>query len=568
MSKKTRRFLPYDFKIDKAEQFEKYLVELSERVIETKSDLENFIFDYGEIYAVASEDMAWRYINMTIDTRAEKWQNAYSDFVKNIQPLLSKYTNIYDKKIHESPLKKNLLKKEGFEILFRNTASSIELFREENIPLQSKQSEKSKEYGAVSAAMSVEIEGKKLTLQAAGKYLQNTNRDVRKEAYTKIQERRKQDTEKLHLLLDELIEIRQEIAKNAGFDNYVDYRFKALGRFDYGLKECQEFHESAEKEIVPILDKLYKIKKEELGLDTLKPYDLSATPEGQEPLKPFEGADDLIEKSRKIFYKIDEDFGKGLDKLVELKHLDLESKEGKAPGGYNYPLYETGVPFIFMNAVGTHSDMITMMHEGGHAVHSVLTQTLPTTQFKSFPSEIAELASMSTELLSMPYWDEFYPEAEDLKKAKKDQLFRVIEVLPWVALIDAFQIWLYQTPGHTHQEREEKWTELFNRFTSSEVDYSELEQYIGTMWQKQLHIYEVPFYYIEYGIAQLGAIGVWKNSVADKEKATYHFKKALMAGNMFSLPDTYQKAKVPFDFSQKRISVLAKFVMQELDKLT
>ena len=564
---KTRRFLPYDFKITDAKSFEKYLKELSERIIESKADLENFVFDYGEIYAVSSEDMAWRYIKMTIDTRDEKLQESYSDFVQNIQPILSKYSNIYDKKINESPFQKRLAEKEGFEILFRNTASSIDLFREENIDIQSQLGELSKKYGAISAGMSIEVNGEKLTLQGAAKHLQNSDRAFRKDVYEKVQNRRLEDKDALNELFDKLITLRQTEAKNAGFDNYVDYRFKQLGRFDYGVKECQEFHESVKSEILPILNKLYKIKKEELGLEQLKPYDLSATPVGQEPLKPFDGAADLITKSQKVFYKIDEEFGQGLDELVKLNQLDLESKEGKAPGGYNYPLFETGVPFIFMNAVGTHSDMITMMHEGGHAVHSVVTQTLPTTQFKSFPSEIAELASMSTELLSMPYWDEFYPDPKDLTRAKRDQLFRCIEVLPWVALIDAFQLWIYQNPTHSHQERAEKWTQLFSEYSSSEIDYSDYENYTANLWQKQLHLFEVPFYYIEYGIAQLGAIGVWKNATADKEKAVYHFKKALKAGNMFSLPDTYSKAKVPFDFSKKRIAELSKFVLKQLDLL-
>lgn len=563
----TRRFLPHNFELNSYQDIDTYLIQLDERIIEDSADLDNFLLDYSELQAYCSENMAWRYIRMTIDTTDEERQKSYSDFVQTIQPKLSEYYNKYNQKIHDSSFKKRLLKNDGYAIMFRDIASAIELFRAENIPLQSQMAELSKQYGATAAAMQVEYKGETLTLQQAGKKLQSDDRAVRKEVYEAIQKVRFEQKDKLHTLLDDLIELRQQVAKNAGFDNYIDYRFKSLGRFDYGVKECEEFHEAVKDRILPIVEQFTARKKEKLGVDVLRPYDLPGRPKNETALEPFTDEADLITKSRKVFAKIDEDFAATIDKLVDNKHLDLESKKGKAPGGYNYPLYETGIPFIFMNAVGTHSDMITMMHEGGHAVHSVLTHDLSMTHFKGFPSEIAELASMSTELISMEYWDEFYPNADDLNRAKIEQLERVLDVLPWVALIDKFQLWLYRNPGHTHTERENIWVEYFNEFSPSNVDYSGYEDFNKITWQKQLHIYEVPFYYIEYGIAQLGAIGVWRNYTRDKTKALYHFKKALAGGNTFTLPETYDRAKVPFDFSSDNIKKLSSFVEKEMKKL-
>lgn len=563
----TRRFLPHNFKLENYQDLETYLIQLDERIIEDSADLENFLLDYSELQAFTSENLAWRYIRMTIDTSDEARQKDYSDFVQNIQPKLSEYYNKYNQKIHQSPFKQRLLKKDGFAIMFRDIAAAIELFRTENIPLFSKMQELSKQYGATVGAMQVELDGETLTLQQAGKKMQSENRDTRKKVYEAIQNVRFTAREKLHTLLDQLLEIRQEVAKNAGFDNYVDYQFKSLGRFDYGVKECEDFHEAVKKQILPIVEQFAERKRELLGVETLKPYDLSGRPKNEKALEPFSDADDLIKKSKRIFDKIDPDFGATIDALKDNKHLDLESKKGKAPGGYNYPLYESGIPFIFMNAVGTQSDMVTMMHEGGHAVHSVLTHDLPMTHFKGFPSEIAELASMSTELLSMEYWDEFYSDPEDLNRAKIEQLERVLDVLPWVALIDKFQLWLYRNPGHTHSEREDAWVQMFNEFSPSNVDYTGYEDFSKITWQKQLHIFEVPFYYIEYGIAQLGAIGVWRNYSRDKTKALYHFKKALAGGNTFTLPETYERAKVAFDFSSSNIKQLSKFVQKEMDGL-
>jgi oligoendopeptidase F len=366
-------------------------------------------------------------------------------------------------------------------------------------------------------------------------------------------------------LYSDLIKKRHQIAKNAGFENYRDYKFTELGRFDYTPEDCFTFHDSIAAEIVPLVGDFLKERQEKLGVDQLRPWDLSVDPSGKDPLRPFDTAPHLLDKSVKTFSEVDSYCGECLSSMDKMGYLDLASKPGKAPGGYNYPLYESGVPFIFMNAVGTQRDMVTMMHEGGHAVHSFLTQDLELTAFKSCPSEVAELASMSMELLSMGHWNNFYTDEDELKRARKDHLQDIISVLPWIAIIDKFQHWVYENPGHTIEERHSQWLAIHDEFTSSIVDYSGLEDAKRLMWQKQLHLFEVPFYYIEYAMAQLGAIAVWRNFKNDPELAVKQYKEALSLGYTKSIGSIYRAAGIEFNFSREYVRELVTFVRSELD---
>ena len=389
----------------------------------------------------------------------------------------------------------------------RSVNKKIEIFREENIPLFTTMEQKQQEYGAISAKMSIEVNGEKLTMQKAAQLLKSTDRVKREEVYNKISTRRLQDEKALDDLFDELIALRQQIAKNAGFDNYRDYMFAAMGRFDYTPKDCFNFHDAIAQEIVPIINSFEQKRNDKLGYTSYKPWDTAVDVDGFAPLKPFEGGTQLTDLSVECFNRLRPYFGECLSTMKAMKHLDLESKNGKAPGGFMYPLYEIGVPFIYMNAVGSQRDVITMMHEGGHAVHSFLCRDLPMTEFKSTPSEVAELASMSMELISMDHWDVFYADETELKRAKLEQLEKVLEGLPWIASIDKFQHWIY-TNKHTAQERKEKWCEISAALGNQIIDWDGNENVKASLWQRQLHLYEVPFYYIEYGMAQLGAIAM------------------------------------------------------------
>jgi len=315
------------------------------------------------------------------------------------------------------------------------------------------------------------------------------------------------------------------------------------------------------------LNAMANARKSALNVDPLRPWDTKVDPKGLAPLKPFSSGEELLDKTIRCFSRLDPFLGNCLQIMKNMKHLDLESRKGKAPGGYNYPLEEIGVPFIFMNATSNLRDMITLLHEGGHAVHSLVTRDLALNSFKHTPSEVAELASMSMELITMDYWDEFFDNDEDLRRAKIQHLESIIETLPWVATVDKFQHWMYENPTHTADERTDAWVRIYKEFTDEVLDWSGLESFRKYLWQRQLHIYEVPFYYIEYGIAQLGAIGVWKNYRENPELGLKGYLEALKMGYTAPITDIYAAANIPFDFSKKYITELMQFVHNELERL-
>jgi len=565
-SKATRRFLPYNLVINTFEDLEPYLKELCGRNIQGPQDFYFFLLDLSELEAVVEEDAAWRYIKMSINTADEDLANRYNFFITEIGPKLAPYENTLNKMVHDSPYKDKLKEGEDYQVYFKMVAKDIALFREENIPISAELGSLAQEYGAVVGAMEIEHDGQTYTMPQTAKFFKSQDRALRQSIFEKVNARRLADANKLEKLFTEMLGKRHQIALNAGFDNFRDYKFQSLGRFDYGVVDCLDFHESVKQHILPLVDFFMQERKAKLGVDVLRPYDLSVEPDGQEPLSPFTDGKDLCEKSVSVFSKLDPYFGDCLATMDKMGHLDLESKKGKAPGGYNYPLYEIGVPFIFMNASGQHSDMTTMMHEGGHAVHSFLSKDLRLTGFKNICSEIAELASMSMELISMDHWDEFYND-EELIRAKKDQLFDAISVLPWVACIDKFQHWIYENPNQTESERTEAWLRIHKEFSSPTVSWEGLEDVRAKLWHKQLHIFEVPFYYIEYGFAQLGALAVWKNYKQNPKKALDAYKKALGLGYTKSIPEVYKAANIKFNFSSAYIKSLRGFVEEELAKL-
>jgi oligoendopeptidase F len=423
------------------------------------------------------------------------------------------------------------------------------------------------QYGTIAGKMTVQVNGQEYTLQQAGKFLESHDRNLREEVYRKIQERRLQDQQAMHDLYTQLVQKRDQVAKNAGFANYRDYKFVELGRFDYTKEDCFQFHEAVKLHVLPLIEKIYAKKKKKLGLDTLRPWDTEAEPEGTEPLKPFATGNELYEKSVKCFEELNPFFADCLRKMKAMNHFDLESRKGKAPGGYNCPLTESGAPFIFMNAAGQMSDVTTMVHEGGHAVHSFLAHGLELSAFKEYPMEIAEVASMSMELFSMYHWDAFFDDAEELKRAREHQLERTITIFPWIAIIDKFQHWVYENPQHTVEERTEKWMAILNEFSTNSIDFTGLEIFRSIAWQRQLHLFEVPFYYIEYGIAQLGAIGLWMQYRQDPEKALNNYMQALSLGGTRTLPELYKAAGLKFDLSPAHIKTLMEFTAKEMEAL-
>ena len=566
IKKLPRHFLPKNFVLTNWEGLEPYFKNLDEREINSLANLEQWLKDASELEAVISEDACWRQIKMTCDTGNKELEESFTFFMMEIQPMIQPYSDRLNKKLVDCTFTKDLDEQKYFTYL-RNVKKNIELFREANIPLQAELSVMQQQFGVISGKMTVEVNGQEYTLQQAAKFLEDTDRTLRESVYRKINNRRLQDKKELNDLFSSLLQKRHRVATNTGFENYRDYRFVELGRFDYNKEDCYHFHEAVKLHVMPLVNQIYETKKKKLGLDILRPWDVEAEPAGIQPLRPFTNGEELTEKTIRCFDEMKSFFGDCLRKMKAMGHLDLESRKGKAPGGYNCPLAESGAPFIFMNAAGQLDDVTTMVHEGGHAIHSFLAHELALTGFKEYPMEIAEVASMSMELFSMNHWQVFFDNKEELTRAKEQQLERVITIFPWIATIDKFQHWVYENPNHTEDERATEWFSILEEFTSPIIDFSDLEEYRRFAWQRQLHLYEVPFYYIEYGIAQLGAIGLWQQYKQNPEAAINNYITALQLGGTKTLPELFTAAGLQFDLSPGHISQLMQFVKNEMDSL-
>ncbi|TCD03891.1 M3 family oligoendopeptidase [Pedobacter psychroterrae] len=563
--KKKRIYIPQNLEM-KWDNLEPILNELTLRPIENVQELEQWLKDKSELEAALEEDFAWRYIRMSCDTANEELVKDFQYFATEIEPKISPIANKLNQKFNDSPLIEEL-DHDQFFVYIRAIRKAIEIYREENVELLTKLQVTQQKYQSVTGAMSVVINDQEYTLEQAANFIKDTDRQIRQHAWETIQQRRLVDKDDLNMLFDELIAMRHQVALNAGFENYRDYMFQALGRFDYTPQDCYHFHEAIEKLIVPILKEQAEIRAGLLGIEALKPWDMEVSTSGKPALKPFKNGEDLINKSIDCFNAINPQLGQMLSIMKANNLFDVESRKGKAPGGYNYPLAETGAPFIFMNSANSLRDLTTMVHEGGHAIHTFLTANLELNDFKHCPSEVAELASMSMELISMDNWTLYFSNEEDLVRAKKEQLLDVLKTLPWVAVIDQFQHWIYTNPDHNAADREEAFKQIYSRFGAGFADWTGIDKEFGNVWQKQLHLFEVPFYYIEYAIAQLGAIAIWKNYKENPEKALKQYIAALSLGYTRPIDEIYETAGIKFDFSLSYIEELASFVKDELHKL-
>lgn len=566
IEKLKHSFLPESFELTDWQTLEPYFIELRDRGIDSKSSLENWLKDLSELEAFISEDACWRQVRMTCDTENKLLEESFNYFFLEIQPKIQPYADLLNKKLINCPYTKELDQDKYFTYI-RSIKKSIDLFREENIPLQAESSVLQQQYGMIAGKMTIDQDGNEYTLQQAGKFLESADRTLRETVYRKIAERRLVDKESLNDLYSKLIGLRHQIALNAGFKNYRDYKFSEMGRFDYTPQNCFDFHEAVKTEVLPLVNEIYFEQKKRLNLDSMRPWDTEAEPAGTEPLRPFTDGKDLLQKTIQCFDQLNPFFGNCLRKMESLNHLDLDSRKGKAPGGYNMPLAESGAPFIFMNAASQMSDLTTMVHEGGHAIHSFLSHSLELTGFKEYPTEMAEVASMSMELFTMDHWHVFFKDEKEMIRAKRHQLERVITIFPWIATIDKFQHWVYEHPSHSIEERRIKWLKILNEFSAESIDFKGLDEYRSYSWQKQLHLFEVPFYYIEYGIAQLGAIGMWMQYKENASKGLENYIKALSLGGTKTLPELYKSAGIELIFNKNSISRLMRFVKKELESL-
>jgi oligoendopeptidase F len=564
--KSERNFVPNDLDTNSWAALEPYFFQLENKSIQTLPELQQWLKDWSELETVVSENARWLYVHTTLDTVNVDARNALINMYQHIQPQLSTWDNKLAKKFVASPaideLDKNL-----FHTTIRKVKKGLELFREENVALNSQQVMLQSKFGEITGAQSIQYNGQEITLQQAGVYQRSSNRAQREEVFKLVNNRLQQDSESLDTLLTELIALRHKIATNAGYQNFIEYRFDELGRFDYTPEDCLRFHEAAKDVIVPLMAAMNEEKRQKLGLDVMRPWDMNAESGGEAPLSPSTSGEDLLEKTIACFRELDPYFAERIEIMREMKYLDLESRLNKSPGGYNMTMPEIGVPFIFMNSANSEHDLITMVHEGGHAIHTFLSHPLELYAFKEITSEIAEVASMSMELMTMDYWHIFYNKPEELKRAKKNHLQYILGILSRTCMGDSFQFWLYSNPNHTVEQRRQKWAELNKQFTGSNADWSGYENVLATGYQRILHFYEVPFYYIEYAFAELGAIAVWKNFKNNPKQAVEDYKKALSLGFTAPIPVFYETAGAKFDFSKEYVAELAQFVQEELKKL-
>ncbi|KAJ52587.1 oligoendopeptidase F [Clostridium tetanomorphum] len=552
------------YKID-INKLEKDFKELLEREIHQVKELEKWIEDRSKLGDEIKENVSRNYFAFNGNNNNEELRKAYEYDEQILMPLVKKYSAQLDKYFYENKFKDEL--SQEYNLLIKKCVNSIELFREENISLEVEESKLSTEYYNITGNMMVNWEGKEKTLQQMNKYMKDANRQIRKEAWTLVQKRRLQDKEKLDEVMDKLIKIRDKKAKNADCNDFREYMFKKLERFSYTPEDCLNFHESVLKYVVPLASEIRNKHKQELNIDSYRPWDLEGIKEGEKPLKPYNNIEELIDGVIKIFEEKDEVFKNTMVNMKNAGTLDLESRKGKSPGGFcdYFPLSKLSC--IFMNGAHSQDDLVTLVHEGGHSVHNTLTSDIKIYEYRDMPSETAELASMSMELLSMDRWNEFYKDEKELKRAKREQLEGIITFLPWGILVDRFQHFLYLNPNSSIEERNNKFLEMAKEFQFPTVDFSGYEEELKHFWKKQLHIYEVPFYYIEYAMAQLGALQIWRNYNTNRKKAIEDYKKALSLGSSVSIDQVYNKAGIKFDFSEQMIKELMDFVKEELNKL-
>ena len=563
---KNRKYFAQDFSVSDWTSLEPLFEQLLQEEPQGLAELETFLEKVSELEAITGEDRAWRYIQMTLDTANKEYADAFQYYIKEILPHLSVYSDKLNRKIVSHPAFKDL--DPGKYITFtRSLQREIALFREENIPLATETESLGQQYSTLMGKMTIEHDGETLTLQQAGKLLQSQDRQLRKAVWEKITNRRLEDTEACEEIMDKMIQLRHQMAQNAGYETYTQYMFDNMMRFDYSLTDTHKFHEAVETVVTPIYQEFLEERREKLGLETLRPWDLAVDVSGANPLEPFSTGEELLDKSQQVLGNLGSELGGMLGHMRDIGFLDVESRVGKAPGGYNYPLAESGIPFIFMNAAGTQGDVTTLLHESGHAIHSIVTKDISLNSLKSTPSEVAELASMSMELMAMDHYDSYYPNREELIRAKKDQLKGCIMLFPWVATVDAFQQWMYNNPSHSRQERKEQFLALMRRFQGDVIDWSGLDDAKAYRWHRQLHIFEVPFYYIEYAIAQLGALAVWRNFKQDPQKGLQGYLKALKMGYTRPIPEIYEAAGIHFDFGVDYMREQIEFCLKEYKSL-
>jgi oligoendopeptidase F len=558
------QWLPENLELKTWEQIDPWYQKLMGQPIHTASDLERWVVAAGELNAAVGEEGVKRYIAMTCQTDDPEREAAYLAYVREIEPKLKPIQNAIRSRYLEAPARSELTRDRYF-VFDRALENRRALFREANIPRETQLAELEQQYQKTIGAMTVTFRGAERTLAQMAPFLEETDRAVRQEAWELAANRRLEDRDALDDLFDRMKQLRIEIAREAGFVNFVEYAFRHRERFDYGIADTVRFQEAIEHVVVPLMRQIQQQHKAALGVQTLRPWDVAVDPLGRPPLHPFENVGQLAAGTETIFREVDSELGEQFSFLRSRELLDLANRKGKAPGGYQTTLENQRLPFIFMNAVGLDSDVRTLLHEGGHAFHTLACRGEPLSAYRESPLEFCEVASMSMELLGARRLDPFYDSAS-ADRSNRKLLEGIVLILPWIATVDAFQHWIYTHPEHTRAERKAAWSDLLERFGGI-VDWSGYDEARDHSWHRQLHIFLYPFYYVEYGIAQLGALQIWQRSLSDRAGAVADYKKALALGGSRPLPELFAAAGIRFDCSDQLIASLMDTIGAELAKL-
>lgn len=545
-------YLPTNFEPSKDLAWETYANKFDELAATelTEENAASWLEEWSKIHHLV-DDLGNRiYVSKSVDTHDPVAKDAFERFNNDIYPNLQSAGQVLKEKFLAAGIEV-----EGFEIPLRNMRSQAALFREENLPLQTDELQKTSAYDEIVGSQTVVWEGKEMTLTELSKVGQDPDRAKREQAWRLAMGRRLQDREALNALWTEFVDNRVKQAKNAGFDSYTGLRWAQMQRFDYSPRNCEEFHEAIEEVVIPAAKRIHARRARQLNLESVRPWDLSAPLPGEKGLTPFSTVEQLEATAATIFERMDPVLADYYRTMSNEQLLDLENRKGKAPGGYCTMFAESRRPFIFMNAVGTHDDVQTLLHEAGHAFHVFETASLPYAQQLHVDTEFAEVASMGMEFIAHKYLDATnggYYSPEDASKARIEHIERSILFWPYMAVVDAFQHWVYANPelGRLPSECDKAWSDLWDRFMGAE-DWSGLQAEKETGWHRKLHIFHVPFYYVEYGLAQLGAVQVWRNALESEANALKDYRGALALGGTRSLPETFQACGIRFGWDAK-----------------
>ena len=537
--------------------------DLVERVLSGEEELRRWIADWSELDAVVREENSRLYIAMTTDTGNKEAAEAYSRFVETVEPELAPVEDKLNHRLVEHPLVGRL--EEEFGVWLKGIRTEIELYRDENVPVETEIALEVQRYQQLTGSQSVVFDGEKKTLLQMAALQEEADRNLRERAWKAVAERRLQDRDALDAHYDKLLQLRLKVARQSDCPDYLDYVFKAKCRFDYTPADCRAFHDAVAERAVPLWREALKRRAEKMGLKRLRPWDLACDPLGRPKLAPFANVEELKEMCQKLFQAISPEFAGFFRKMRDLKLLDLDNRPGKAPGGYQCALEELRLPFIFMNSVGTVNDLFTLLHEGGHSFHQFLMAGQELLAYRDIPAEFAEVASMSTELLGLDKLGLVLP-PDQVERVRVEQLEEILRLFCWIAQIDAFQHWIYVHPDQTARERSEEWQRLNDRFGAGEiVDWSGFEEFHACSWQRQLHLFETPFYYVEYGIAEMGALQMWRNSRKNPEKALADFRAGLSLGGSRPLPELFARSGLKFGLGGDTLFPLLDLVKENLD---